>query len=81
MGNVFLNYWEYTYFKNHVDNETRETVFSITISLFDIFVTKMNIFLNAPFLFGTGRDMEVKIDFKYDYIELTWGIYVSSNGV
>lgn len=81
MSNVFLSYWEDTYFKQHVDNESLDVVVGITLTLFDMFVTRMNIILNSPFLFGTGRDLNVKINFKHDYIELTWGIYVSDTNI
>ena len=81
MSNVFLSYWEDTYFKQHVDNESLDAVVGVTLTLFDMFVTRMNIILNSPFLFGTGRDLNVKIDFKHDYIELTWGIYVSDTNI
>lgn len=81
MSNVFLSYWEDTYFKQHVDNESLDVVVGVTLTLFDMFVTRMNIILNSPFLFGTGRDLNVKIDFKHDYFELTWGIYVSDTNI
>ena len=81
MSNVFLSYWEDTYFKQHVDNESLDAVVGLTLSIFDMFVTRMNIILNSPFLVGTGRDLNVKIDFKHDYFELTWGIHVSDTNI
>lgn len=75
MSNAYINYWEQTYFRMHVDNDSRDSVHGMTLEVFNMFLGKLNVLLNFPYLFGTGRDMEVDFDYKLNNATLRWSLH------